>query len=633
MNAAIYARKSTEQNVSDDAKSVTRQLELGRAFAAEKGWTVLEEFQDDGISGVEAVKLVSRARMLAAATDGKFSVLIVRDLDRLSRNDEELPSLIYSLRDCGVEIWTYADRTRVDTRTALNRGMLSMKATFAAAEREAAQTRTAEAMRRKVQRGEVGGGRVLGYRNVGEQGQRRREVDPEQARLVVRVFEMAAEGKGLLRIARTLNGEEVPNPTGQIRTGRTGAKRSEQWSATGIREVLHRSLYRGQVVYGQTRNEYRHGRRIKVAGEAPLALDAPALRIVSEELWQAAHERMAATHAVYLRRTGGKLGGKPASGLESKYLLSGSLRCGECGGGLIISTATSKRGKPQVRYICATHRTRPGACSNKYGVPTVALTDAVLAKLKSAVLNPVMLGDLLMAEWNRQREAPEAVKAERQTVAARIGTLDGELQRLAEAIAAGSVPETIVGAIRAREAERSSLRETLERLEGLTIEAGEDFDVVEWLEQTRALLENLRDTLEVNPVVGRQVLRQLLVEPIRVTPRVEDGVLSFDFAGVASLAKWDLSEGCERHAGPHVHGEMTRHGFTGRLARPRVSARAGLSAVSGVWCPRTRAPGATPSRSGASRGRPSRVGGPITALDGALVLLVEFLCGFLEQVA
>ena len=87
-------------------------------------------------------------------------------------------------------------------------------------------------------------------------------------------------------------------------------------------------------------------------------------------------------------------------------------------------------------------------------------------------------------------------------------------------------------------------------------------------------------------MVGRQVLRQLLVEPIRVTPRVEDGVLSFDFAGVASYGKWDLSEGCARQPGPHVHGATVRHGFTGRLTRSRVSARSGLSAVSGVWCPR-----------------------------------------------
>jgi hypothetical protein len=39
--AAVYARKSTEQSaVSDEQKSVARQIEHARAFAARKGWIV-----------------------------------------------------------------------------------------------------------------------------------------------------------------------------------------------------------------------------------------------------------------------------------------------------------------------------------------------------------------------------------------------------------------------------------------------------------------------------------------------------------------------------------------------------------------------------------------------------------------
>jgi DNA invertase Pin-like site-specific DNA recombinase len=54
MNAAIYARKSTEQHgVAAEAKSITRQTENAHAFAMAKGWTVVEEFADDGISGAE----------------------------------------------------------------------------------------------------------------------------------------------------------------------------------------------------------------------------------------------------------------------------------------------------------------------------------------------------------------------------------------------------------------------------------------------------------------------------------------------------------------------------------------------------------------------------------------------------
>jgi DNA invertase Pin-like site-specific DNA recombinase len=44
MTAAIYARKSTDQNgVADEAKSVTRQIEHARAYAARNGWIVADE--------------------------------------------------------------------------------------------------------------------------------------------------------------------------------------------------------------------------------------------------------------------------------------------------------------------------------------------------------------------------------------------------------------------------------------------------------------------------------------------------------------------------------------------------------------------------------------------------------------
>ena len=56
MIAAIYARKSTDQNgVAHEEKSVTRQIDHATAYAAGKGWTVAEAhiYSDDGISGAE----------------------------------------------------------------------------------------------------------------------------------------------------------------------------------------------------------------------------------------------------------------------------------------------------------------------------------------------------------------------------------------------------------------------------------------------------------------------------------------------------------------------------------------------------------------------------------------------------
>jgi DNA invertase Pin-like site-specific DNA recombinase len=67
--AAIYARKSTDQSgVADDQKSVARQVEHARAYAARKGWTFVDEhaYVDDGISGAEFANRPGFLRLMNA---------------------------------------------------------------------------------------------------------------------------------------------------------------------------------------------------------------------------------------------------------------------------------------------------------------------------------------------------------------------------------------------------------------------------------------------------------------------------------------------------------------------------------------------------------------------------------------
>ena len=68
MIAAIYARKSTDQDRPDVEKSVTRQIERARAYAARKGWMVADAhvYTDDGISGAEFAKRPGFPRLMNA---------------------------------------------------------------------------------------------------------------------------------------------------------------------------------------------------------------------------------------------------------------------------------------------------------------------------------------------------------------------------------------------------------------------------------------------------------------------------------------------------------------------------------------------------------------------------------------
>jgi len=87
MVAAVYARKSTDQSgVTDDQKSVARQVEHARAYAIRKGWRVAEEhvYVDDGISGTEFARRPAYMQLLnAVGRRAPFDVLIVSELSRL----------------------------------------------------------------------------------------------------------------------------------------------------------------------------------------------------------------------------------------------------------------------------------------------------------------------------------------------------------------------------------------------------------------------------------------------------------------------------------------------------------------------------------------------------------------------
>ncbi len=130
MIAAIYARKSTEQNdMGKEEKSVTRQVEHATAYATKKGWTVADEhiYVDDGISGAEFVKRPGFLRLMNALMPRpSFQVLVMSEESRLGREQIATAYALKQIMDAGVRVFFYLeDRERV-LDTALDKVMLSL---------------------------------------------------------------------------------------------------------------------------------------------------------------------------------------------------------------------------------------------------------------------------------------------------------------------------------------------------------------------------------------------------------------------------------------------------------------------------------------------------------------------------
>ncbi len=171
------------------------------------------------------------------------------------------------------------------------------------------------------------GGRCFGYDNVKDGECIRQQVNPKEAAIVQRIFEMAAEGGSLKVIARKLNDERVPSP--RPRAG----KQYATWCPTAIRAMLRRRLWpcAGRVVWNRSRFVKAPGSNKRLRRERPESewrtADRPELRIIDDALWNRVQRRIERVADQYK----GKRPGLYNRAASSPYLLTGFLKCSSCG--------------------------------------------------------------------------------------------------------------------------------------------------------------------------------------------------------------------------------------------------------------------------------------------------------------
>lgn len=514
MIAAIYARKSTVQERDEKEKSVARQVEHARAYAEKKGWTVADEhvYVDDGISGAEFEKRPGFVRLMNALKPrAPFDALVMSEESRLGREAIETSYHMKQLVQAGVRVFFYLDDREQILGSMSDNTMAFLRAEFAAEERRKASQRTHDALLRKFLAGHVAGGSVFGYDNVqmfdsaGRHTHTIRRINDQQAAALVRLFELYATGYGKVTVARMLNDEGLPAPKPRVRRERS-ARFPTGWAPTSVQEALYRRLYQGDVLWNQTRKRDQWGQavRSKRPDTEHLSRHDEALRIISEDLWKAAHARLAYARATYLRATKGQLNGKPLRGTASKYLLTGLLECGCCGGTLEVRSRANGRGR-RFFYACATHRRRGRQQCAGIDAPMDRADDAVLAYFENQILTP----DRLHRIYEAMLADPYGDDAEgrKAQLTARRAELSRQLIHLGDAIASGGgTLQALRDGIQAREREAEQIDRDLNGLNRPTLPRAK---IVARLD---ALIAEWRPMLRGNPAQGRQLLRKM-IEP------------------------------------------------------------------------------------------------------------------------
>ncbi len=375
--AAVHCRRSTDQQ----GASLPDQEKEGREYCEARGWEVVEVYKESASGYKPGTPRPEFDRLMADAAEGKFSVLVVWRLNRLSRQegDDSALAVVWRLRKLGVEVHSIREPSSGnDLADDLQRLIASYQGS-AESKSKSADVRRGK-LRSITQDGVFHGGfPPYGYRRVGvmptpEKPSKNIVVygpDPEAADIIREIFRRYLDGDSPHAIVTDLNRREIRPPRSTGHSANRQARRGEpMWQDPVVRSLLRNPLLAGFASY--------HGHRVKACGCAStddpaewadcdhpwtLSLNLPG--IVDPQVWISAQARIES-------RANRVLGGRAAGGTSETFLLMGLLWCDRCGERLICRRR--RQTNRHDKYVCQGRRTH--GCD----MPTIrrdALDDAV----------------------------------------------------------------------------------------------------------------------------------------------------------------------------------------------------------------------------------------------------------------
>jgi site-specific DNA recombinase len=421
---AIYARYST---ALQKETSVEDQVRVCQQYVERNGGRVTGVYADHAASGSHAVSRLQYQKLIADCRAGLHDATVAEDLDRFSRDGEEHYRLLKAARFYGFELHAVTDGPVTKIHSAV-KGLTS----------ELYLDNLADKTRRgqigALARGRIPGGACYGY-HVGDKAGER-TIDAAQAAIITRIFQEYATGRSPRSICRDLNAEKVPPPRGSV--WRVSCLIGNPARANGI---LNNSIYVGRFAYNRQRfpkNPDTGKRQARPNSKAEwIWHDFPALRIVTDELWD----------RVQVRRA--QLGGRKLHQCRRpKTLLSGLISCGTCGGPMT---------KMADYYRCANHK-NSATCSNGTGIKVEDIEGRIITAIQGLLRN-----EELKAEFVKEFHAEiirlgklEELQADRRNK--RVREIDRALSNIVATIEAGAASEVLIRRLAELEAESIDLR-------------------------------------------------------------------------------------------------------------------------------------------------------------------------------
>ena len=295
---------------------------------------------DEDYSGADRLR-PDFCRMLQAAREGKFQILLCKSQSRFTRDMELVEKYLHGLFPLwGVRFIAVADH--VDTGVKGGKKARQINGLINEWYLEDLSENIRMVFDLKRRSGQyIGGVPLYGYQKD-PADRHRLVIEPEAAQIVRQIFQWSWEGRGRQAIAQMLNDRGVPNPTAYKRErgwlrGPPEGGGGTLWNKTTVWRILRNEMYAGVMLQGRRRKaSYKSKTLLPVPEEEWFRVEGTHEAIVDRALFEAVQR------GLELRAR--------SDGRGEVHPLSGLVKCLDCGAAL-GKTSNGKKGDAQVCYL------------------------------------------------------------------------------------------------------------------------------------------------------------------------------------------------------------------------------------------------------------------------------------------
>ena len=429
-HVALYARFSSDNQRSE---SIDAQIRAMKTYCKQRNFVIVNTYVDEAKSATTDRRPAFQ-QMIADSKDGNFNILLVHKLDRFARNRYDSAVYKRELKKNGVMVYSVLENLDNSPESIMMEAVLEGMSEYYSQNlaREVMKGMRETALQCK----HTGGIPPLGY-----------DVDPETQKLVINeqeaktvrlIFNMYSKGHGYADILETLH------------LGNHKTKRGCGFLKSSLYSILTNPKYQGTYVFNRSSSKDANGRRnthLYKSNEEIIAIDGGCPQIVDTATFQNVQERL------HNNKHAGR-----RNAAKHNYLLSGKVRCAECGGSMVGSTRPSGRSK----LLHSTYRclSKAYACNNK------EINRDYLERYTISLLEKHIFNATAMKRITKQlkQEAVNQGKKDQDRIDKlqdKLAEVTSALNNVADAVGAGLLSDVLVNRLAELENEKAEIEEAL----------------------------------------------------------------------------------------------------------------------------------------------------------------------------